>query len=59
MSIILPPNPVLLNDDGKPLKKKKKREDNASTGATAASMRALIAFYFRAPMKAFFRPRVE
>lgn len=42
---------------------KKKRQENATTGATAAGMRALSArlltFYFRAPMKAFMRTRVE
>lgn len=36
---------------------------NAATGASAAGIRAvssqLIAFYFRAPVKAFFRTRVE
>lgn len=41
----------------------KKRQENAGTGATAATVRALstrlVAMYFRAPMKAFFRPRVE
>ncbi len=42
---------------------KKKRPENASTGAYAATIRALsarmFAFYFRAPVKAFFRARVE
>jgi hypothetical protein len=41
----------------------KKRKENASTGASAATIRALsarmFAFYFRAPVKAFFRARVE
>ena len=41
----------------------KRRQENASTGASAATMRALTArmftFYFRAPVKAFFRARVE
>jgi hypothetical protein len=36
---------------------------NAATGASAASVRAIasqiITFYFRAPVKAFFRTRVE
>lgn len=36
---------------------------NAATGASAAGVRALsaqaVAFYFRAPVKAFFRTRVE
>lgn len=43
--------------------KKKKRKEHASTGFSAATMRALSArlltFYFRAPIKAFFRPRIE
>ena len=42
---------------------KGKRKENASTGAQAATMRALsarlFAFYFRAPIKSFFRARVE
>lgn len=41
----------------------KQPRDNAATAATAASVRALsaqaIAFYFRAPVKAFFRTRVD
>lgn len=36
---------------------------NAATGASAAGVRALsaqlVAFYFRVPVKAFFRTRVE
>lgn len=36
---------------------------NAATGASAAGVRALsaqaVAFYFRAPVKSFFRTRVE
>lgn len=40
-----------------------KRRNNAATGASAAGARALgaqfVAFYFRAPVKAFFRTRVE
>lgn len=42
---------------------KEKRQNNATTGASAAGMRAvtarLFAFYFRVPVKAFFRTRVE
>ena len=38
-------------------------KSNAATGASAAGVRAVvsqtIAFYFRAPVKAFFRTRVE
>lgn len=37
--------------------------NNAATGASAAGIRALgtqfVSFYFRAPVKAFFRTRVE
>lgn len=37
--------------------------NDAATGASAAGVRALsaqmVAFYFRAPIKAFFRTRVE
>lgn len=37
--------------------------NNAATGASAAGARALgaqfVSFYFRAPIKAFFRTRVE
>jgi hypothetical protein len=44
-------------------KKKKDKKTDASTGAKAAGIRAissqLVAFYFRAPIKAFFRSRVE
>ncbi|KAI2642742.1 mitochondrial carrier [Xylaria nigripes] len=39
------------------------RKNNAATGASAAGVRALsarvVAFYFRAPVKAFFRTRVD
>ena len=38
-------------------------KSNAATGVSAAGVRALatqvVAFYFRAPVKAFFRTRVE
>jgi hypothetical protein len=48
--------------DTNPRKKKKKKKD-AATGAYAAGVRALSArmltFWFRAPVKAFFRTRVE
>jgi hypothetical protein len=40
-----------------------KPRKNAATGASAAGVRALsaqmVAFYFRVPVKAFFRTRVE
>lgn len=52
---ILPVDAVQLN--------KEKRKEHASTGFSAATIRALSArlltFYFRAPIKAFFRPRIE
>ena len=39
------------------------KKSNAATGASAAGVRAIasqtLAFYFRAPAKAFFRTRVE
>ena len=39
------------------------KKGNAATGASAAGVRAIasqaVAFYFRAPVKAFFRTRVE
>lgn len=42
---------------------KKKPQNNAATGASAAGIRAIsaqmIQFYFRAPVKAFLRTRVE
>lgn len=42
---------------------RKNPKSNAATGASAAGVRALsaqlVAFYFRAPAKAFFRTRVE
>lgn len=47
-------------ESDKPLSKPR---NNAATGASAAGVRALsaqmVAFYFRAPVKAFFRTRVE
>ncbi|KAK3320266.1 mitochondrial carrier domain-containing protein [Cercophora scortea] len=52
--------PVLLDGDGSPVKPP---SSNAATGASAAGVRALttqaVAFYFRAPVKAFFRTRVD
>ena len=42
---------------------RKETKGNAATGASAAGARAfsaqLVSFYFRAPVKAFFRTRVE
>ena len=47
---------------GTPLPRKEPRT-NAATGGTAAAARAFtaqaVAFYFRAPAKAFFRTRVD
>jgi hypothetical protein len=59
-SPVLPPAAREGDGTGLPTKK---RQENASTGASAATIRALsarmFAFYFRAPVKAFFRARVE
>ncbi|KAL1899561.1 hypothetical protein Sste5346_002963 [Sporothrix stenoceras] len=56
---ILPAVPV----DGVPIIPDKDRRTNAATAASAAGVRALSAqalqFYFRAPVKAFFRTRVD
>ncbi|KAB5575319.1 mitochondrial carrier domain-containing protein [Coniochaeta sp. 2T2.1] len=62
-SSFIPPStgvlPVLPDDDGQ----LQPPPSNAATGASAAGVRALtsqaIAFYFRAPVKAFFRTRVD
>lgn len=44
-------------------RKKRHPKTNATTGASAAGIRALsvqfMTFYFRAPIKAFFRSRIE
>lgn len=49
--------------DGLDTTPRKKKKKDAATGAYAAGVRALSArvltFYFRAPVKAFFRARVE
>ncbi|KAK8116586.1 uncharacterized protein PG998_004867 [Apiospora kogelbergensis] len=54
------PGPVIPTDGMLP---EKQPRNNAATAASAASVRALtsqaIAFYFRAPVKAFFRTRVD
>ncbi|KAI4161692.1 MAG: hypothetical protein LQ342_004700 [Letrouitia transgressa] len=46
-----------------PVRERRDRRNNAATGASAAGIRTLgsqmIAFYFRAPAKAFFRTRVD
>lgn len=46
-----------------PSNPRRDKKSNAATGASAAGVRAVasqtLAFYFRAPVKAFFRTRVE
>lgn len=46
-----------------PIGPRRDKTSNAATGASAAGVRAVasqtVAFYFRAPVKAFFRTRVE
>jgi len=46
-----------------PRKQPRKPRNDAATGVSAAGVRALsaqfVAFYFRAPIKAFFRARVD
>jgi hypothetical protein len=58
----LPVNPSLQDGQDR-LDGVRKPKSNAATGASAASIRAIsaqfITFYFRAPVKAFFRTRVE
>jgi len=55
--ILLEPN---IGETGNP---RRKPRNDAATGVSAAGVRALsaqmVAFYFRAPIKAFFRTRVE
>jgi hypothetical protein len=59
------PPPLLSTQQSLPptVKSTQDRKNNAATGASAASVRALSArlltFYFRAPVKAFFRTRVD
>jgi hypothetical protein len=52
--------PVILPGQQQP---RKEPRTNAATGASAAGVRAFtaqaVAFYFRAPVKAFFRTRVD
>ncbi|KAF2724712.1 mitochondrial carrier [Polychaeton citri CBS 116435] len=51
------------HEDRKPGAAGRKKQDNAATGASAAGIRAISArfltFWFRAPIKAFFRTRVD
>ncbi|KAK1833013.1 mitochondrial carrier domain-containing protein [Podospora conica] len=55
--------PVIPDGTQPPSFPEKPPTSNAATGASAASIRALtqqaVAFYFRAPVKAFFRTRVD
>ncbi|KAL2019548.1 hypothetical protein VTK56DRAFT_9515 [Thermocarpiscus australiensis] len=55
--------PVLPDDSDSWPPPEKTPSSNAATGASAAGVRALtsqaVAFYFRAPVKAFFRTRVD
>ena len=52
-----------LSDSDSGLSPPRNPRNNAATGASAAGVRALsaqlVAFYFKAPIKAFFRTRVE
>lgn len=56
-------NPIFLEPNIQDPNPRKKPRDDAATGASAAGVRAIsaqmVAFYFRAPVKAFFRTRVE
>lgn len=59
----LPDDSTHLIDPVSELEPKRNPRTNAATGASAAGVRALsaqfVSFYFRAPVKAFFRTRVE
>ncbi|KAF2110331.1 mitochondrial carrier domain-containing protein [Lophiotrema nucula] len=54
---------VVPRKDGDASKQPKKEKKDAATGVQAAGMRAvaarMVAFYFRAPVKAFFRGRID
>ena len=56
-------NPDELVGVGPDVSSRSHHRNNAATGASAAGVRALsaqmVTFYFRAPVKAFFRNRVE
>lgn len=60
--VLLPQSSFIKNVHASP-DQRRDAKANATTGASAASARTigsqLIAFYFRAPVKAFFRTRVE
>jgi hypothetical protein len=55
--------PILLEPHIGDENPRRKPRNDAATGVSAAGVRALsaqmVAFYFRAPIKAFFRTRVE
>lgn len=56
-------NPIYLEPHLTDLGPRRKTRNDAATGVSAAGVRTLsaqmVAFYFRAPIKAFFRTRVE
>ncbi|KAJ6171625.1 hypothetical protein N7470_000692 [Penicillium chermesinum] len=56
-------NPILVEPHIQDPDQRRKPRNDAATGASAAGVRALsaqmVAFYFRAPVKAFFRTRVD
>ncbi|KAJ5726502.1 uncharacterized protein N7483_007859 [Penicillium malachiteum] len=56
-------NPIYLDPHLQDPGSRRKPRNDAATGASAAGVRALsaqmVAFYFRAPIKAFFRTRVD
>ncbi|KAJ5775957.1 uncharacterized protein N7511_000968 [Penicillium nucicola] len=56
-------SPIIEPNYGEPGSPRRISRNDAATGASAAGVRALsaqmVAFYFRAPIKAFFRTRVE
>ncbi|KAJ5765554.1 Mitochondrial substrate/solute carrier [Penicillium odoratum] len=56
-------NPIFLEPHLRDPSARKKSRNDAATGASAAGVRAvsaqMVAFYFRAPIKAFFRTRVD
>ena len=55
--------PTDSQDGASQIVQRRDRKSNAATGLSAAGARALgtqvVAFYFRAPVKAFFQTRVE
>lgn len=61
----LPPTllPALREGGMPPVQPRQRKKENSATGLYAATVRALSAriltFYFRAPIRAFFKTRVE